>query len=221
LNLAVVPGSGRCYAQIGSQTALPLPDVVLPTALELFALGSDILAFAVFLVVSVIALVKRTVIPHKFAQTLELALLERTFVFSVFQSQLAEAIEVVVFEETIVDDPVWKFINPLSMLLSIQNLSSVVRALFPGVLSLATGKIVQPLPVVLIFLVLVDQPASSLRCVVSYLALVVATSAEDIPSFAVGIAVHYCALVVASVFKVDLAETMGLVVFPGTSVYLA
>ena len=107
------------------------------------------------------------------------------------------------------------------MFLAIKDLSSIMRAFFPCILSHSTGQIVQPLPIVLVFLIFMDQPAFALCRIVSYLTFVVATSAEYVPALAMGIAVHYGALVVASVFEEDLAETVGLVVFPGTSVYLS
>ena len=67
MELAVVPGACGGDAQLGGEAAFALPDSVVPVALELLALGGDILAFTVFLVVSVVALVKRIVIPYEFA----------------------------------------------------------------------------------------------------------------------------------------------------------
>ena len=67
MELAIVPGACRGYTQFGGEAAFALPDSVVPVALELLALGRDILAFAVFLVVSVVALVKRIVVPYEFA----------------------------------------------------------------------------------------------------------------------------------------------------------
>ena len=66
-----------------------------------------------------------------------------------------------------------------------------------------------------------NESSSSFSRIVSYFALVVATSAENVSSLSVSMSVCHCSLIVTSIFQKYLAETMRFIVFPTASVDLA
>lgn len=97
---------------------------------------------------------------------------------------------------------------------SIKELPSVLAAIFPRLVALSVGQVIEPLSLVLIALDLIGHFAFALCDVVPDLSLVVTALAEYVPAVSMRKSMAECPIIIAAVFEKQLAHSVRLLVLP-------
>lgn len=114
------------------------------------------------------------------------SLLKGAPILSVGQTERSLSLEGVAREIPFIGGAIWKSIIALAVLLSVEKISLIVCSVFPLLLALPVGQIVEPLSRVSIVVSFIYQCPLSLCDIVPHLALIITSLAENVATIAVG-----------------------------------
>jgi hypothetical protein len=114
------------------------------------------------------------------------SLLQCAPILSVGQTEHSLSLERVTREIPFIGGAIWKSIIALAVFLPVEKISLIVCSIFPLLLALPVGQIVEPLSRVSIVISFIYQCPLSLCDIVSHLALIVTSLAENVATIAVG-----------------------------------